>query len=411
MRQPGTRHFFSLWTFAVSCVLALHGGLASGEPPSVPGGEPLKLMLNISWRPGPSLPQGFQDSKGGVVHDSLVTVGGFCSGQKGVRRKEGTYPRGFLKKVWRFPFASETAGWQELPEFPGTARQGLDAAVVSQVIYCFGGFNYSEPYCYRDGYRLFKADDACQWERLPDLPWPLAAHGSAVIDGAIFVVGGADYDAKKFNTAADRHGKVPRLGARLLVLDTKRLDRGWRELPACPGTPRFVHAVAAVNGRLYVIGGAASGDGAAGSTYTVVDNWRYDPDAKTWQRLLDTPVASGNFPAGAIVYAERYILLIGGYQYGAILRPDGSVAAPYGTPTRHYAENAMCSDVFVFDTAGDRFGRATPLPLNNNLPMAVISGDGVHLVGGEIGQATLDGESFGHHPDLYLVGTIGAAGD
>jgi hypothetical protein len=34
-----------------------------------------------------------------------------------------------------------------------------------------------------------------------------------------------------------------------------------------------------------------------------------------------------------------------------------------------------------------------------------------HLLGGEIGQATIEGESFGHHPDLYLVGTIHAAGE
>jgi hypothetical protein len=226
------------------------------------------------------------------------------------------------------------------------------------------------------------------------LPWPLAAHGSAAIEGRIYVVGGADYDA------------FPRLGARLLVLDTARLDAGWQELAACPGTPRFVHAVAAVDGRLYVFGGAATGQDAAGTTHTVVDNWRYDPSHGSWDRLPDTPVASGNFPAGSIVFADRCILLVGGYQYGSVLGPDGAARCPYGAPTRHYADNAMCSDVFVFDTRANRFGRATPLPLNNNLPMTVVAGDRIHLVGGEIGAATLDGEAFGHHPDLYLVGTI-----
>ena len=51
-------------------------------------------------------------------------------------------------------------------------------------------------------------------------------------------------------------------------------------------------------------------------------------------------------------------------------------------------------------------GRATPLPLNNNLPMAVVRGDQLYLIGGEIGAATLDGVHYGHHPDLFLIGTI-----
>jgi hypothetical protein len=46
------------------------------------------------------------------------------------------------------------------------------------------------------------------------------------------------------------------------------------------------------------------------------------------------------------------------------------------------------------------------MPLNNNLPMAVVRGDKVYLIGGEIGAATLDGIHYGHHPDLCLIGTI-----
>jgi hypothetical protein len=62
--------------------------------------------------------------------------------------------------------------------------------------------------------------------------------------------------------------------------------------------------------------------------------------------------------------------------------------------------------VFVYDTKTDTFGSATPLPLNNNLPMAVVRGEHVHLIGGEIGGAVIDGEHYGHHPELYLIGTV-----
>jgi N-acetylneuraminic acid mutarotase len=161
-----------------------------------------------------------------------------------------------------------------------------------------------------------------------------------------------------------------------------------------------------VRGKLDVIGGAAGQDNPSGSYCSVVDNWRYDPASDRWSRLPDTPVATGNFPAGAVVYADRYILLIGGYQYARVMNPDGATRPSFGTVTKHYPDKDYCSDVLVFDTRELAFGRATPLPLNNNLPMAVLRGDVLHLIGGETGGCVVDGEPFAHHPDLYLTGKL-----
>ena len=372
------------------------------KPTQTPTLEP---FLSITWRLGPAMPQGLQDSDGGIVDNTLISIGGFCSGQKDVPGKLDKHPRGFLRKVWGLDLKTNDR-WRDLPEFPGNARQGLDAVVVGDELYCWGGFSYEEPYGYRDGYRLSRRDDAWNWAPLPTLPWPVAAQGSCRVGSKIYCLGGADYDLTMFRTGADRTGAVQRLGARLLSFDTSQLDAGWKELAPCPGTPRFVHAVSAIGDDIYVFGGATDNDNAARQTCTVVDNWRYRPADDRWNRLPDLPVASGNFPSGPVVYANRYVLLIGGYQYGMVLGPDGAVRPPFGEPTRHYADNSMCSDIFVFDVEKQTFGTATPLPLNNNLPMAVVEGDQLHLIGGEIGSAVIEGENFGHHPDLYLVGTI-----
>jgi N-acetylneuraminic acid mutarotase len=201
------------------------------------------------------------------------------------------------------------------------------------------------------------------------------------------------------------------------VIDTRDLKAGWKELPPCPGTPRAVHALAAVGGKLYVIGGAGwhsarwakEHPGPGGRAIlggTVVDNWRFDPRTAQWDRLPDTPIATGNFPSGAIVFANRWILLIGGYQYEFVLNPDDTYRAPYGKVTKHYPDKDYCSDVLVFDASTGTFGKADPLPLNNNLPMAVLKGNQLHLIGGETAGSVLEGETFAHHPDLYLVGTI-----
>ncbi|MBM4068993.1 MAG: hypothetical protein FJ271_08630 [Planctomycetes bacterium] len=382
-------------------------GGSAARPASKAVAKPLPEMLTISWRRGPDLPQGFQDSDGGIMAGTLVSVGGFCSGQKNVPGKPDKYPRGFLKKVWGLPLANDRSRWLELPDFPGAARQGLDAISIADTLYCWGGFSYSPPHCYRDGYQLSRGRDGWRWRSLPPLPWALTAQGSCAIGSKIYVVGGADYDGEKgFYTLSDRHGRVKRLGARLLIFDTNRPEDGWQERRPCPGTPRFVHAVAAVAGKVYVLGGATGSDNAESGTFTVVDNWVYQPEKNEWTALPDLPVASGNFPSGRVVFADRYILLVGGYQYGKVMTPRGQTRPIYGRPTRHDPKNAMCSDIFVFDTQTGIFGRASPLPLNNNLPMTVLAGAQLHLIGGEVGSAVIDGQQYGHHPELYLIGSI-----
>lgn len=383
---------------------------------SADGSHPVKTlrhMLKITWEKGPDLPQGFQDSSGGIVGHLLVTIDGFCGGQtKGDVNKLGKYPRGFLKKAWSLNLKAPQDGWQRLPDFLGVPRQALSCASVKDNIYCWGGFSDSYPFCFRDGYELSRVRGQWKWSRLPDLPWNVAGAGMCAIGSKIYLMGGADhvdYVRKKFHTNSDRFGNIKRLGARLLVFNTQSKQSGWKELPSCPGTPRWVAAVSSVNGEIYVIGGATGEDNKTGHYCTVVDNWKYEPTHRVWKRLPDTPIASGNFPSGKIVFENRYILLIGGCQYKNVMGPTGTLHAPYGKPFRHYNHNPYYSDVFVFDTRTDTFGRATSLPLNNNMPMAVLAGNQLNLIGGETGGAVIGGEYFGHHPDLYLVGRVSIA--
>src|SRR5687767_1339872 len=226
-------------------------GQADTSPQS---SDQLKPMVKIQWTRGPNLPQGYQDSEGGFIGDTLVTVGGFCSGQKEDNaKKPGAYPRGFLKKAWGLDVSAASSAWKALPDFPGAARQGLFGAVVDQQLYLWGGFSYTNPFTYADGWKLANDGGTWKWSPLPNLPWKLTSAATAVIGSKIYVFGGADYDGVVgFHTGADREKKLSRLGARLLVIDTQKLDEGWKELPQCPGTPRFVHAVQGVGGKIYV---------------------------------------------------------------------------------------------------------------------------------------------------------------
>ena len=370
----------------------------------------IRPLLQITWSRGADLPQGFQDSDGGILGRTLITACGFCSGglDEDNRRKPGRYPRGFLRKAWAIEVDDPQAKWLALPDFPGVPRQGVFSAVVGEALYVWGGFNYDEPYTYGDGWRLQRNDGEWKWTPLPNLPRRVTSSGACVIGTTIYVCGGADYDATAFYTENDRSGTAPRLGARLISLDTANLDGGWRELPELPGTARFVLAVQAVNGNLYVIGGA-TGDRPGYGYCTVVDNWRFDPADNTWTRLRDLPVSSGNFPKSSnLVFENRYIILPGGHQYPHIANPDGTVRPAYGKASSARSDSGLHNDVFVYDTATNQFGAADKLPIDNNLPMAVVSGDEIFLLGGETGGGVVDGEYYGHHPDLFLRGRIRA---
>ncbi len=318
--------------------------------------QELQPLLKIAWSRGPNLPQGFQDSDGGIIGSELITVGGFCSGglEEDNRRKPGRYPRGFLKKAWSLDLSDPKPGWRSLPEFPGAARQGLSAARVANQLFFWGGFSYSKPFCYHDGWRLSKQNGQWKWDPLPRLPWPVSSSAMSVIGTKIYFFGGADYDAKQFYIDTDRTGHRERLGARMLVLDVSHLDAGWRELPSCPGTPRWVHAMAVVSGKLYVIGGATGN--------TVRDS-------------------------------------VG---YGYVRDPDGTIRDKYGLPSSANPKNGLYNNVFVYDVLNNVFGTADELPSDNNLPMTVIHGDEIYLLGGETGGGIVEGEYYGHHPDLVL---------
>ena len=66
------------------------------------------------------------------------------------------------------------------------------------------------------------------------------------------------------------------------------------------------------------------------SSEQVVDNWRFAPATKTWSRLRDLPTSGsvfGGAGGGDSTFEDRYILLLGAYQYGQVftsIRQSGS---------------------------------------------------------------------------------------
>jgi len=270
--------------------------------------------------------------------------------------------------------------------------------------------------------------------------------GLTSVGSRIYLIGGADYDGKGFSVFTNREGGNPGLGSHLLILDLANLAAGWVRGSDMPGSPRWCHSVTAVQGSIYVIGGATSNS-------TVVDNWKYEPMASQWTRLPDLPISSGNFQTnGNNAFLDRYIILIGGYQYEHIYYPNGTYGLPYGQSQRMCPDVAIAAnttgcrascpeklsgivnkqymgnwadeynnDVFVFDTVASRFGRVRGVsthdpelmppqcgdfPINDNLPPVNIRGNRIFAVGGEADDRMIGKERYTHYPQFAVVGEI-----
>ena len=381
----------------------------SPEPQSQ---EVLPQIFEIQWSAAPPMPQGMQDNDGGVIDNFLVMAVGFCHGQ-GNEQKPGVYPRGFLKKTWALNLDNEAEGWIDLSDFPGAARQETVGMSVNNEIYLWGGFSYTDPFCYSDGYKLSHRDGQWQWSPLPDLLRPVSVGSVTAVGSKIYLIGGMDYDAREYYVSTDRTGEVKRFGARIYVFDTASPDDGWSELTPCPGTPRMMSAVASFDQQIYVIGGYAVDEN--GGRHSVVDSWRYDPQADTWHRLRDLPVAVAGFSTGTIAYRDRYILLATGYPQPTIMDSDGTIRPSYGEPSKIDRSkwpgeglngSIYENHVWVYDTKRNLYGTATYLPFDDHAQTVHIIGDTMYMFPGETGGFYWEDEFFGHAPEFVLKGKI-----
>lgn len=367
----------------------------------------LQTMLSIRWELGTSLPQGIQESAAAIVNGRLYNIGGYCQGvSEPVPQKPNKFPQGFTARNDVLSLGG--GSWSALPPLPATARQAHASAVWNGQIIIAGGFNYTAPYSYGDVY-VFDTNTQ-RWDSLAPLPNAVADGALAVVGDTLYALGGADYDSLAWHTERDRTGAVQRLGAKFYQLDLRLgRDARWQALAELPGTPRFLHAVSVVDGKIYVLGGGAKlqNDPVFRDDYcNVMDSWRYDPVQARWHRLRDLPMANGWWPRGALTYHNRYIILPGGYARSCAV-VNGTVIAAYGSEgTTALRSYGVEHDVLVFDTQTNTFGRATNMPIGNTGPATVVQDNVIHVLGGETGRAFYRGEYFPNQPDLYLRGTI-----
>jgi len=306
--------------------------------------------------------------------------------------------------------ASAQGLWQKAAPFPAPSEEVLGAAANGKM-YVFAGLG---PQATPKGlvYEYDPQTDAWTARK----PMPLPSHHVAFTEynGKIYAFGGF---------------KLPDSGPRAWepINNSWEYDPAadtWKALAPLPKKRGSACAVA-VNGKIYVIGGAAVQPGAVegpilagpnGTPHRAVD-WvdEYDPASNTWRARTSMPTARNHFGAAAV---DGKIYAIGGRLAAAYVALGTSIDTvevydpatdSWGVPRMRMptARASITSNVYkgriyvaagemqdsranvvframeVYEPATNQWFTLPPMPLGRHGLAAAILGDSLHLVSGD----------------------------
>ncbi|OBF10736.1 serine/threonine-protein kinase [Mycobacterium sp. 852002-10029_SCH5224772] len=265
------------------------------------------------------------------------------------------------------------AQWRALPDAP-TPRLMTAWAVLGDKIWIMGGL--------RDGVALQTVESydprTGAWQTEPPLPVPLHHAAAATYRGEVVVLGGASGDLAEASTKvlALRGGNWVELAgltharaaaaaavvgdklviaggqnAKQLVPQTEVFDgSSWRDADNMP-TPREHLAAASDGTYMYTVGGRFLSSDKNSAAFE-----RFDPQAGTWNTLVDMPTPRGSYGA---TFIDGRIVAVGGEE-----------------PTRVLGVAEM------YDIADGKWATLPPLPTPRHAEAVATVGHTVYCIGG-----------------------------
>ena len=186
--------------------------------------------------------------------------------------------------------------------------------------------------------------EAGTWTQKADMPTPRAIAGSAVVDGKIYVIGGAP---------------VPFGATRAMEEYDPKTDT-WKKRADMPTIRQGLYA-AAVDGIIYAIGGCEVAPGVDRDISTVE---AYDPATDTWTKKADMPTAR---------------------TLSAIAVVDGIIYVICGAFDDNYLDGVnveVLSAVEAYNPATDTWTKRTDMPTARYLHAACVIDGRIYVSGG-----------------------------
>jgi N-acetylneuraminic acid mutarotase len=257
---------------ALATVLGL---LAAGAVVLAANGSPGDAGAD-GWRPLAPSPLERTEVAAARIDAAIYVVGGF------ERSSDRT-----VASVARYDIRRRR--WSTVRDMP-LALNHATAVAYRGRLYVHGGYRSATDLAEPTGALLRYDPRTGRWRRLPAAPTPRAAHAAAVLDGRLYVAGGANDSGSLRN---------------LEVYDFAR--RRWSAGPSFPGPARNHTAGVASGGWFYVLAGRD------GDNLTAAE--RFHPRRRVWRRLPDMGVARSGI--AAVRLRDGRIVAFGGEQLGA----------------------------------------------------------------------------------------------
>jgi RNA polymerase sigma factor (sigma-70 family) len=232
------------------------------------------LSLNPSLNPvatlgsigGSLLPSESKVPKVGEIPVDITKVSklSFISNQQGTGNS--SEPSFSQNALFMAPKAN-IGEWVRKADMP-TPRGQLTTAAVNGKIYAIGGLIDLNYHVTATVEEYDPINDV--WTKKADLPKPkMTNYSASVVDGIIYMVGGADYD--KVGNTVDAYDPIK--------------DK-WTSKKDMP-TPRKNFCTEVANGKIYAMGGIGAGTANFGKNISAVEE--YDPVNDTWTKKADMP--------------------------------------------------------------------------------------------------------------------------
>ncbi|MCW3110020.1 MAG: Kelch repeat type 1-containing protein [Segetibacter sp.] len=262
----------------------------------------------FTWRELPSLPDsfGFAGCFAGISNGALIVAGG-------ANFPDGGAPWTGSKKVWSdkiFVLDKPGGKWKVAGKLPQPLGYGVSVSWNNRLI-CIGGSNI-------DGHvasvwAISYSGKKISFEKLPDLPRPLANSCGALLGNVIYIAGGL-FKPESTSTANIFWS---------LDLVGKPNTRTWKQLEPWPGPPRMLAVAGAQNGSFFLFSGADlhTKEGELPQREYLKDAYEFHPK-KGWKKLADLPHVVVAAPGPA--YSDGQSLMIFGGDDGK-LAPQASV--------------------------------------------------------------------------------------
>jgi SSS family solute:Na+ symporter len=212
-------------------------------------------------------------------------------------------------------FDPATNTWTNQTPLPAPRSDGA-SAVLHNDLYVFGGGSNGN--VGKDGLVFHHG----KWSPVPNAELPEARQFATAISsgGYIYLLGGVPGSNDYTTVAATFWRWRPKM-------------KGWEVLPPLPGPGRISHAMAEIDGGIYVFGGATTGPK---DVQNLGDAYKYDPARRTWTRLPDLTTANRAWWAvglghRALVlggYTDNFAAEVYAYEPGGNLKPLSPLLHP-----------------------------------------------------------------------------------